>query len=296
MRERSKTEHQGIAERENMAERVTIGNVEVLAFIDMVPPPYDPAEFFPQVPADAWAPYRDDHLEDGRLQLYYGCFALRSPAQLVLVDTGMGPGPHPTRGNLRGDLLNQLRLQGVSPEEVSTVVHTHLHADHIGWNITWEGGRPTPTFPGARYLVPRADWEYFTEPSVLETFPYIRDCALPLGDLGVLELIDGEHSVTPEISTTPTPGHTPGHLNVIISSQGERGVVVGDMIHSVVQIQEPGWCSRADVDRELGLRSREAMLDRFEREAFIVAAGHFKPQEHFGRVVRLRGRRYWQVL
>ena len=279
-----------------MADRVTIGNVEVLAFIDMGPPPYNPAEFFPQVPLEAWEPYKSEHLENGQLQLYYGCFALRSQGQVVMVDTGMGPGPHPTRGNRRGDLLNQLKLQGVKPEDVTIVVHTHLHADHVGWNVTQGEGRPRATFPRARYLAPRADWEHFTSPSVLETAPYIRDCVVPLEGLGVMDLIEGEHTITPEISTVPTPGHTPGHINVIISSQGERGAVVGDVLHSKVQIQEPGWCSRADTDVELGLRSREEMLERFEREGFVVAAGHFKPEEHFGRVVRLQGRRYWQVL
>jgi glyoxylase-like metal-dependent hydrolase (beta-lactamase superfamily II) len=279
-----------------MTDRVAIGNVEVLAMIDMVPPPYDPTEFFPGVSQDAWEPYKQDHLENGHLQLYYGLFALRSQGRIVLVDTGMGPSPHPTRGNRRGDLLDQLKLQGVSPEDVVSVVHTHLHADHVGWNITLEGGQPRATFPRAKYLVPRDDWEHFTEPAVLETAPYVRDSVVPLEGLGVMELIEGEHTITPEISTVPTPGHTPGHINVIISSQGQKGVVVGDVLHSKVQVQEPGWCSRADIDRELGQRSREAMLERAEREDFIVAAGHFKPEDHFGRVIRVEGRRYWQVL
>ena len=116
-----------------MTDRVSIGNVEALAFIDMVPPPYAPTEFFPHVPLEAWEPYKSDHLENGQLQLYYGCFALRSQGRVVLVDTGMGPGPHPTRGNRRGDLLNRLKLQSVNPEDVSIVVHTHLHHDHVGW-------------------------------------------------------------------------------------------------------------------------------------------------------------------
>ena len=219
-----------------------------------------------------------------------------SQGQVIMVDTGMGPGPHPTRGNLRGDLLNQLKSQGISPEDVTTVVHTHLHADHVGWNVTRESGQPKATFPRATYLAPRADWDYYTTPSVLETAPYIKESVLPLEGLGVMELIEGEHTITPEITTVPTPGHTPGHINVIISSLGEKGVVVGDLLHSRVQLQEPGWCSRADVDKELGLRSREAMLERFEREGFIMAAGHFKPEEHFGRVVRAQGRRFWQVV
>ncbi len=279
-----------------VADRITIGNVEVLAVIDMVPPPRNPEDFFTDVPLDAWGPYEADHLESGQLQLYYGCFTLRSQGQVVMVDTGMGPGPHPTRGNRRGDMLNQLKRLGVNPDDVTTVVHTHLHADHVGWNVTLEGGKPRATFPRARYLVPRADWEHFTNPSVLKTTLYIAECVVPLEGLGCMELIEGEHAITSEISTVATPGHTPGHVNVIITSQGQRGAVVGDVFHSKVQIREPGWCSRADLDKELGLKSREAMLERFEREGFIVAAGHFKPDEHFGRVVRLRGRRYWQVV
>ena len=136
---------------------------------------------------------------------------------------------------------------------MNTVVHTHLHPDHVGWNVTQDVAEPRPTFRRANYLVPRVDWEYFTAPSVLETAPYVRDSVVPLEALGVMELIEGEHTITPEISTVPTPGHTPGHVNVIISSQGQMGVVVGDVLHSKVQVQEPGWCSRADVDRERGL-------------------------------------------
>ena len=249
------------------------------------------------MPLEAWEPYKADYLvEHGLLQLYYGCFALRSQGQIVMADTGMGPGPHPSRGNRRGNLLNLLKLGGINPEEVSAVVHTHLHFDHVGWNVTWEGGRPKATFPRARYLVPRADWEYFTAPDVLESNPSTKESVLPLQELGVLELIEGEHAVTPEISTMPTPGHTPGHVNVFISSQGQKGAVVGDMIHSKVQIREPGWCAYGDVDKAQGRRSREAMLERFEQEGFTVAAGHFKPEEHFGRVIRAEGRRYWQVL
>ncbi len=278
-----------------MPDQITVGNVQILGLIDMVPPPYDPAEFFPEVPEEAWEPYKADHLENGQLQLYYVCFAIRSNGRVIMVDTGMGPGPHPSRDNRYGDLLNQLKLHGIAPEDVSTVVHTHLHHDHVGWNVTMQEGVPKATFPKAQYLVPRDDWEYFTNPSVLETAPYVKDNVMPLQALGVMELIEGEHTITPEITTVATPGHTPGHINVLISSGGQKGAIVGDVLHSKVQVQESGWCSRADVEPELGLKSRRDMLDRFERDGFIVAAGHFKPDEHFGRVVRLEGHRYWQV-
>ena len=279
-----------------MSNQISIGDVEVLAFIDMVPPPYDPEEFFPGVTRSDWEPYAADYLEGDNLQLYYGCFALRSKGQTILVDTGMGPGPHPSRGNLTGDLLNLLKGRGISPEDVDVVVHTHLHPDHVGWNVTLEDGQPRATFPKARYLVPRKDWDHFTQASVLESAAHVRDNVLPLQDLGAIDIIDEEHTVTPEITTIPTPGHTPGHLNVLVTSAGQKGVLVGDVLHAKVQVLEPGWCSRADLDKELGQKSREAMLDRMEQERLIVAAGHFKPDEHFGRVVRSQGRRYWQVI
>ena len=279
-----------------MASRVTIGDVEVLLFIDMVPPAYAPLEFFPDVAEEAWGPHRDDCLEDGTLQLYYGCFALRSQGRVLMVDTGMGPGPHATRGNRTGDLLNLLAGEGIAPDDVDVVVHTHLHLDHVGWNVTWEEGTPRPTFPRARYLAPRADWDYFTQPDVMERFPCIQESVTPLQSMGALELIDGEHSVTPEVTTLPAPGHTPGHVAVLVTSRGEKGVMVGDALHSRVQVQEPGWCARADIDKDRGLESRRALLDKAESEGLLVAAGHFRPGDQFGRVVRLQGRRYWQTV
>ncbi len=279
-----------------MADRTSVGNVEILSFIDMVPPPYDPEGFFPDVKLSQWEPYAADHLENGNLQLYYGCFALQSKGQTILVDTGMGPGPHPTRGNLTGHLVPLLREQGIGPEDVDIVVHTHLHPDHVGWNVTLEDGGPKATFPNARYLVPRKDWSYFTQGDVLASAAHVRDNVVPLQDLGAMDIIDEEHTITSEITTIPTPGHTPGHLNVLITSAGEKGILVGDLLHSKVQVQEPGWCSRADIDKAAGQRSREDMLERIEQEGILVAAGHFKPDEHFGHIVRIQGRRYWQVL
>ena len=279
-----------------MSDQISIGDVEVLSFIDMVPPPYNPEEFFPDVSRSQWGPYEADHLENGNLQLYYGCFALRSKGQIILADTGMGPGPHPTRGNLTGNLLNLLKDRSINPEDVNAAIHTHLHPDHVGWNVTVEAGQPRATFPKARYLVPQKDWTHFTQGSVLESAAHVRDNVVPLQDLGAMDIIDEEHTITEEITTLPTPGHTPGHLNVLITSAGQKGILVGDLLHSKVQVPEPGWCSRADLDKELGQRSREDVLDRMEDDGLIVAAGHFKPDEHFGRVVRVQGRRYWQVI
>ena len=257
-----------------MAASVTIGNVEVLLLIDMVPPAYGALEFFHDLTDDSWAPYRDDCLEDGAFQLYYGCFALRSRGRVIMVDTGMGPGPHPTRGNRTGDLLNLLAGEGITPDQVETVVHTHLHGDHVGWNVTHEGSTPRPTFPKARYLAPRADWDYFTQPEVMERFPYIGESVTPLESVGALDLIEGEHAVTPEVTTLPTPGHTPGHQSILIESGGESAVITGDVLHTPAQLQEPGWSFRADLDKAEAIASRQTLIEKAVADNLTVAAGH----------------------
>ena len=278
-----------------MADRITIGNAEIAFALDMVPPPRSPDAFFEGVTAKDWGPY-EDILEEGQIQLYYGHFFIRSCGKTIMVDTGMGPGPHPERGNRTGDLLNQLKLQGVSPEDIDIVVHTHLHPDHVGWNIDLSGETPRPYFPSARYLVPRVDWEYFTKPDVLDAAPHVRDSVLPLERMGVLDLVDDGYNLTDEITTLATPGHTPGHQVILISSQGEKAMIVGDALHSKVQVQEPDWCAMVDTDKDDSRRSRHALLERAESEGYVIAAGHFNPHDHIGRVVRIEGRRYWRTL
>jgi glyoxylase-like metal-dependent hydrolase (beta-lactamase superfamily II) len=105
----------------------------------------------------------------------------------------------------------------------------------------------------------------------------------------------GEHSITRELTAVPTPGHTPGHVSILVTSQGQRALVLGDAAHNPAQFEEPDWVSRADMDPELTRQTRRALLDRLEREDILVMAGHFEAPG-FGRVVRLNGRRYWRGL
>ncbi|MGH7308665.1 MAG: MBL fold metallo-hydrolase, partial [Candidatus Rokuibacteriota bacterium] len=153
-----------------------------------------------------------------------------------------------------------------------------------------------PTFPNARYWMSTKDWEACHQPDVQPTrFVNAPTCVWPLAELGLIELMQGEHSLTRQLTALPTPGHTPGHMSILITSKGERALVLGDAAHSPVQVLEPDWVSRADMDPELTRQTRRALLDRLEREEIIVAAGHFHAPG-FGKIVRLQGRRYWQGL
>jgi len=176
------------------------------------------------------------------------------------------------------------------------VVHTHLHADHVGWNVKISGGMPAPYFRRARYLVPRLDWEHFTKPEVIGSAPQVRNSVMPLQKLRLMDLVDSDHNITDEVKTLAAPGHTPGHQVIMISSQGEKAMIVGDLLHSKVQVQQPGWTPGVDIDKEASERHRTELLELAEREGYVVAAGHFHPKDHIGKVVRLRGQRYWQAL
>ena len=278
-----------------MPGQIRVGNVDIVAVLDMVPPPRDPWMMFPTTAEPDWHDHQDA-LECGQLQLYYLHFFLRSQGKLIMVDTGMGPGPHPDRGNRTGDLVGQLKLKGVETGDVDVVAHTHLHGDHVGWNVDYTGEQPAPTFPKARYLVPRLDWEHFTKPDVIGTAPQVTNSVVPLEGMGAMDLVDTEHNITDEVKMLTASGHTPGHMVIDITSQGERAMVVGDLLHSRVQVERPEWTAGVDTDKEDSRRNRERILDQAEAEDIVIAAGHFHPDDHIGKVVRLEGKRYWQVI
>ena len=278
-----------------MPGQIRVGNVDIVAVLDMVPPPRDPWMMFPTTAEPDWHPHQDA-LECGQLQLYYLHFFLRSEGKLIMVDTGMGPGPHPERGNRTGDLVGQLKLKGVETGDVDVVAHTHLHGDHVGWNVDYTGEQPAPTFPKARYLVPRLDWEHFTKPDVIGTAPQVTNSVVPLEGMGAMDLVDTEHNITGEVKMLTASGHTPGHMVIDITSQGERAMVVGDLLHSRVQVEHPEWTAGVDTDKEDSRRNRERILEQAEAEEIVIAAGHFHPDDHLGKVVRLEGKRYWQIL
>ncbi|MEE8466353.1 MAG: MBL fold metallo-hydrolase, partial [Dehalococcoidia bacterium] len=242
-----------------------------------------------------WEPYHDA-LEDCQLQLYYGHFYLRSMGQTIMVDTGMGPGPHPSRDNRTGDMMNQLKISGVNPEDVDIVLMTHLHIDHVGWNLDYSSGEPKPYFPNARYLAPRLDWDHFLKPEFAANAPWVEYSVIPLEGMGLLDLIDDGAVINDEITAISTPGHTPGHMVFNITSQGEQAMVVGDLLHSRVQVERPEWTAGVDTDKEASRRNRKMILDRAESEDIVIAAGHFHPYDHLGKVVMMEGKRYWQVI
>jgi glyoxylase-like metal-dependent hydrolase (beta-lactamase superfamily II) len=248
--------------------------------------------FFTDVNIPLWEPYRSEVLDKGMVQLYYGCFVVKSKGKIVLVDTGIGPGPISTRGDKKGDLLNDLGRQGIEPEEIDIVVHSHLHIDHVGWNLDLFLDPPRPYFPNARYLVPSIEWDYFTRPENLINAPWVSESVMPLETLSLMDLFGGGFNVTDEITSLLTPGH----MSFLLNSGGQKAAIVGDAIHSKVPISEPSWCAGVDIDKTASERSRRDLIERSVSQGIILAAGHFNPDEHFGRVHRHDEAMSWETV
>ena len=264
--------------------QVTVGSATIIALSD-TEQAYGARDIYPEVSEEALAPYRDLLTADGAILLNFGCYAVRADGRTLLVDTGWGPG-------IQGRLLNELQAAGIRPEEVDAVAFTHLHGDHIGWNVVRDGEELRPRFPRARYLVPEADWRHYSaqpEPGSL-----FQEQILPLETLGVMDLVGGDHVISPSVTTVATPGHTPGHMSVAIASAGEQGFILGDVAISPVEAHETDWKNSFDSDAEMARGTRHAVLDRLERDRALVAASHF-PKPGIGRFVRHGDRRVWSA-
>ncbi len=262
-------------------EKIVVGSVEIVSVSDGQGD-MNPMETFPESDMEIWRSEYSDLLDDaGLIHPRFGSFVVSSGGKLVLVDTGLG-GSDAT-------LLSELSASGVEREAIDLVVLTHIHPDHVGWNLS-DG---SPTFPNARYLVTKTDWDHWTQPEVRAQAPHVDAQMIPLEGLNVLDLIEGEYSVTDELTTLPTPGHTPGHISIAVVSGGERAFILGDVAHSPAQAQYTDWSPVFDTDPDLARQTRRAVLDRLESEAILVASGHF-PNPGYGRFARSGTRRVWQ--
>jgi len=265
---------------------IGVAGVEIVALTDVEGPFFRLDRIFPGVRPEEWESYLARYpwaFANARtLHGRVGAYLVRSPGRTVLVDTGLGPRAF----GMRGRLLEDLEKRGVYPGDVDTVFLTHLHGDHLGWSLTAKG---EPTFPEARYVTQDTEWE--------ASLPYGGQALAPLERLGVLKLLDGEEPVTEEATAIPTPGHSPGHASLLVSSGGEQAIIVGDVIVHPAQVAEPTWNVHFDADKEQAAFTREMLLDWIEADGITVAAGHI-PGSGFGRVVRegRDGPRYWGTL
>jgi glyoxylase-like metal-dependent hydrolase (beta-lactamase superfamily II) len=243
---------------------------------------FSPTMSFQGSTDEQWAAHQDLLDEDGLLPFAMGGFLVRGGDRTVLIDAGLGHGT--VMGITGGQLLDNLAAAGASPDEITDVLFTHLHIDHIGWASA--DGRPV--FPNATYRAAAADWDHFVVHHPGSESERLAPAA------SQFETWDGSGAVLPGIDVLAAPGHTPGSTVMVISSGTDRAMLLGDVVHCPVQLLEDEWAGLFDVDPALARQTRNALARELEGSDIPVAAAHF-PGMQFGRLLQGQGRRRWVV-
>ncbi len=257
-----------------------VGDIEVWRLLEIHGPFLTPEELWPNAGPDVREVverHAPGALEagTGRLILPVQGFLLKTPNHVIIVDSCVGndktaalPEWHQRSDNR---FMAALTAAGIGPDDVDYVLCTHLHTDHVGWNTKLEDGRWVPTFPNARYIMPAADDELFRSRNN-DTF---RESVLPVIEAGQAELVTPGHMLGDHITLVPTPGHTPGHVSVLIRHNGAEAVITGDALHSTVQCWRPEWEFKYDEDPETAVTSRKQLLGEAAEAGRKVIGSHF---------------------
>ncbi|MBG0850361.1 MBL fold metallo-hydrolase [Streptomyces spinoverrucosus] len=277
--------------------RITVGATT----ITYVPDGYgahNPDVLFPGVD---WTT-RPGHLEDGRLVLSFGSFLIRAGDRKILVDLAAGkidvdvPGVAQLKS---GALLRSLAAEGLSAGDIDTVVYTHLHLDHVGWTSDVAPLPNAPaaksptglTFGRARHLMSEDEWQYWSTRTGEMGGPDAEAVLKPLD--GVVEFVKSGDAIAPGVTVEATPGHTPGHLAIVVSDpsgvSSESVYIAGDILHSPAQIPDPALVFSSDVAPDQARAVRDRVLKRPDT---VIAAGHFTGGV-FGRVTSVGDAHVW---
>jgi len=207
---------------------------------------------------------------------------IKTPRATILVDTCSGNDkerPHKLRYHRKNwPYLANLAAAGFAPEDIDYVLCTHLHADHVGWNTRLLDGRWVPTFPNARYLFARAEWEHWRVAewrAAYTTDPYCEDSLLPIMEGGQAELVATDYAFDDNVWIEPWPGHTPGHVCVVVGSPQASVVLSGDIMHTPLQCAEPQLNSCFCVDAEMARATRLRLIETFADKPVMIIPAHF---------------------
>ncbi len=230
----------------------------------------------------------------GELLVSVHAFIVEADGRRILVDTCLGNDKqrHTEAWNMRqGTFLQDLAAAGFPPETIDTVICTHLHVDHVGWNTRLENGRWIPSFPNARYLFGRIEWDHWRHEleeeqrlseagddhaaQLLQVGMVMGDSVLPIIDAGLHQLVEVDHEITPGVWLEPTPGHTPGHVSVHIRSGGQEAIITGDMVHHPLQCAFPELGAHVDWSSTMSGETRRDFFGRNADRPILILGTHF---------------------
>jgi glyoxylase-like metal-dependent hydrolase (beta-lactamase superfamily II) len=265
-----------------------VGEVEIRRVLEHESPWVVPSILYPEVKPEIIRRHRswlEPRLLDpvtGKLIIAFHSFVIRTPQHTILVDTCSGNNktrPHKTGYHMKTwPYLNRLAAAGFHPDQIDYVLCTHLHVDHVGWNTRMMDGRWVTTFPRARYLIARQEWEHWSVPELrarYTTDPYYDDSILPVVQSGQADFVAMDHVIDDHVSLEPSAGHTPGHVSVRIRGGDAQAVMSGDIMHTALQCAEPDINSCFCIDLEQARSTRKAFLDQQADTPILVMPAHF---------------------
>jgi glyoxylase-like metal-dependent hydrolase (beta-lactamase superfamily II) len=266
----------------------TIGDVKVTNVIEYFGPTHDPAVVFPTLTSERLSQQAEALGSSqyvplvNRFIIAIQIWIVQAGRDVIVIDTGVGN--HKKRPAARMNMLNTLVLEwmaaaGVTPEAVTHVVNTHLHSDHVGWNTRLVDGEWKPTFPNARYYMPKKDFDFFDrqyrDGNRQASAGSFEDSVLPVVNAGMVELLGDEGRIADLLDIGPIPGHTPGQISLTLQSNGQEGIFCADVFHSPVQILLPDINTAFCMIPELAIETRARFVETAAKRGALIMPCHF---------------------
>ncbi len=228
--------------------------------------------------------------ENDVLILCFQSYIVKTPHHTILVDSCIGndkPRPLRPKWNMKtdGTYMRGLATAGFSVDEIDFVMCTHLHVDHVGWNTRLEEGRWVPTFPNARYVFGKTEFNYWTEQNAKAEVPPFGDSVLPIVEAKKAEIVRDDFEIGDHVRILPTPGHTPGHVAFSFGRGRDAAVASGDLMHSPLQARYPELSAKFDVDQLQAATTRRNFMERYCDTDTVCCTAHF-PSPSAGRIRR----------
>jgi len=223
---------------------------------------------------------------DGHLSLSIHSLIVETPTHKLVVDTCIGDGrdrmPMEGMHMLSTNYMRDMQAEGYQPEDMDFVLCTHLHVDHVGWNTRLIDGKWVPTFPNAKYIMGKKDLDFWGSIDADTDIDFMQvqrqvfeDSLMPVINAGLAQPVEAPEVVCDGVRLIPTPGHTPGHVSVVLESAGETGLITGDFIHHPIQFHDPTLVSPFDVDNEMAIQTRRKIFGEYADTPTLIIGTHF---------------------